>query len=203
MVKKLGKGALIAKADIESAFRILPISPQDYHKLGIQWNNEYYYDKRLPMGASISCSTFEELSKSIQWILQNKFQVENVSHILDNFIFIGPPKSPLCDKYLNNFLQLMAELNIPINQSKTVKPSTCVSVHGLELDTLKMELRLPLEKLEKVKQQLNHLYHRRSVKLQELQSLLGLLNFTCRAVYPGRAFLRRSYTRSITSITPC
>ena len=32
---------------------------------------------------------------------------------------------------------------------------------------------------------------RRSVSLKELQSLIGLLNFTCLVVVPGRAFLRR------------
>ena len=35
------------------------------------------------------------------------------------------------------------------------------------------------------------LWKRRKVTLRELQSLIGLLNFTCSVIVPGRAFLRR------------
>ena len=38
---------------------------------------------------------------------------------------------------------------------------------------------------------LRDFYKRRKVTLPELQSLIGLLNFTCSVVLPGRAFLRR------------
>ena len=38
---------------------------------------------------------------------------------------------------------------------------------------------------------LRNFYRRRTVTLKELQSLIGLVNFTCIVVAPGRAFLRR------------
>ena len=37
LVKTNGPGSLMAKADIESAFRIIPIHPDDYHLLGFMW----------------------------------------------------------------------------------------------------------------------------------------------------------------------
>ena len=70
LISQFGQGSLISEADIESAFRILPVSPTNYHILGIKWEDLYYFDHQLPMGASTSCSTFEELSKALQWILQ-------------------------------------------------------------------------------------------------------------------------------------
>lgn len=39
----LGRGCFLAKTDIKSAFRIIPISPKDYNLLGIKWNNLYYF----------------------------------------------------------------------------------------------------------------------------------------------------------------
>ncbi|KAJ1161876.1 hypothetical protein NDU88_002356 [Pleurodeles waltl] len=36
-VRVLGRGALLAKTDIESAFRLLPVHPDDYHLLGFQF----------------------------------------------------------------------------------------------------------------------------------------------------------------------
>jgi hypothetical protein len=49
-----GKGALIGKKDIKSAFRHLPIYPGDFDLLGFKIGSNYYIDKCLPMGCSIN-----------------------------------------------------------------------------------------------------------------------------------------------------
>ena len=90
IIQKLGPGSLIAKADLEDAFRILPISPSSYSKLGFMWDGSYYFDKCLPMGCAVSCQYFETFSSSLQWILTEKLDVPFVSHILDDFIFFRP-----------------------------------------------------------------------------------------------------------------
>ncbi len=190
-VLALGRGALIAKADIEAAFRIIPIAPADYELLGFCWNGQYYHDRCLPFGCSASCKIFEAFSTAIQWILTAKFGVEHMSHIIDDFMFVGPPQSDKCGLYLSSFMKLAAELGIPVKQEKTVLPSTCVIVHGIEIDTLTLEAKLPADKLAKIKNLLNQFQRRRKATLRELQSLIGTLNFACLAVIPGRAFLRR------------
>jgi hypothetical protein len=40
--------------DIKSAFRLLRVHPDDFELLGIKIDGEYYIDKCLPMGCSIS-----------------------------------------------------------------------------------------------------------------------------------------------------
>ncbi|KAJ1197584.1 hypothetical protein NDU88_001441 [Pleurodeles waltl] len=40
LLRKLGQGSLMAKADIESAFRLLPVHPDDYHGLGFQFRGK-------------------------------------------------------------------------------------------------------------------------------------------------------------------
>jgi len=59
------------------------------------------------------------------------------------------------------------------------------------LDSVRLEARLPEDTLHKCRVLLKALQTRLSVCLKELQSLLGLLNFACLVVVPGRAFLRR------------
>lgn len=51
-----GQGALMTKADVESAFRLLPFHPDSFRLLGCHWNDEFYVDQCLPMGFSISCA---------------------------------------------------------------------------------------------------------------------------------------------------
>ena len=44
----LGKGAYIAKADLQDAFRIIPVSPLDYRLLGFKLQGQNYFDLFLP-----------------------------------------------------------------------------------------------------------------------------------------------------------
>ena len=62
---------------------------------------------------------------------------------------------------------------------------------GLILDSDLMEARLPQDKLDKLRSLLQAQTRRRKITLLELQSLIGLLNFCCSVVRPGRCFLRR------------
>ena len=193
LVLQCGKNSLIAKADLEEAFRTIPISPLDYHKLGFSFKNQFYFDRVLPMGASSSVRIYESLSKALQWILQNKLGVSHVSHIIDDFIFIGPENSDQCEQALTKFIAMCEKINIPIKHSKTIMPTSCTSVHGIELDTVAMEARLPADKVENLSCLLAKYKLRKKIKLGELQSILGHLNFACKVVKPGRCFLRRLY----------
>ena len=65
-----------------------------------------------------------------------------------------------------------------------------------------MECRLPVDKIVKIRNALNKTYNRKKIKLRDLQSLIGLLNFACLVVSPGRAFLRRLIDLTIKVFNP-
>ena len=190
MLAYVGRGCYIAKADIESAFRIIPINPSDYHLLGFTMGKQYLYDRCLPMGCSVSCKLFEDFSCAIQWILQRSFNVLTMSHILDDFIFVSQSETLCCD-YLDAFHSVARLVGIPVKHSKTVPPSTCVTVHGIEIDTSLMQARLPQDKLNGAIALVKSFSRRKKVTLRVLQSLIGTLSFACKVVVPGRPFLRR------------
>jgi hypothetical protein len=192
-VVHFGSGSFIAKSDIEKAFRILPLHPESYHLMGFKWKNLFYYDKCLPMGCSVSCHFFEEFSSAIQWVLCHHFQMVGITHILDDFMFIADSYEA-CNKKLNTFLALARYLNIPIKISKTFRPDQIMTVHGVEIDSMLMEIRLPEDKVKKARDQLIQLKRSKKTTLRKLQSIIGLLNFACQVIVPGRPFLRRMIT---------
>ncbi len=49
-MQQLGKGSLLAKMDIESAYRLVPIHPQDRILQVVEWEGEIYVDPMLPFG---------------------------------------------------------------------------------------------------------------------------------------------------------
>ena len=59
----------------------------------------------------------------------------------------------------------------------------------IELDTIAMESRPPLDNALKIKNSLSEIRVRRKVTLRELHSLIGLLSFACCVVQPGITFL--------------
>lgn len=191
LVKRFGKGCLLSKCDLENAFRMIPISPVDFELQAFCIDNLYYYDKTLTQGLSYSCALFETFSTSLHWMAETKLKIPGLAHVLDDFLLVGPPDYNACLSNLNKFLNMADTLGIPIKHEKTVLPCTTLTFVGIELDSVKMEKRLPLDKLVKIRGLLEEFKKRRKVKLVELQSPIGLLNFACSVVTPGRTFLRR------------
>jgi len=167
LIKKSGRGSALAETDIKSAFRIIPVHPSDYQLLGFQWKGKWYVDRCLPMGCFSSCRLFEEFSSSLEWIARHKLGIENIIHILDDFLIIDQSLSR-CGSQLALFLDLCNELGVPIAHEKTAGPCQILTFAAIELDCLAFEARLPQEKLRKCLSAIEHTLSRKKVALKEL-----------------------------------
>jgi len=92
---------------------------------------------------------------------------------------------------LNLFLTMCSDIGLPMAPEIFFPPDTTMSFLGYEIDSLAQEVRLPLDKLGKCAQEIQNLLQKNKASLRELQSVIGLLNFTFAVVLPGRPFLRR------------
>ena len=64
-------------------------------------------------------------------------------------------------------------------------------MHGIELDAVHWQARLPADKLQKLKDTIANMRKRRSVILLSLQRAIGLLSWASRVISPGRCFICR------------
>lgn len=190
IIQELGVGCMLAKADIESAFRLLPVYPGDFDQLGFKFNGRYYVDKCMPMGCSISCSIFEKFSSFLEWNINQRHTAGCKIHYIDDFLF-GDRTFSECQHLLDAFLFECGKLGVPIAEEKTMGPSTCIQFLGLELDTVAMLVRIPESKVSEICEKIVLLLSMKKAQLHQIQSLIGSLNFACRAIIPGRAFSRR------------
>ena len=99
--------------------------------------------------------------------------------------------SQACQTSLSSMLLTFNTLGVPTGEHKTEGPSLIIEFLGIILDSLKMEARLPPDKLNRLSIELDAWHIKKSDTLQELQSLIGTLNFACKVIPPGRAFLQR------------
>ena len=86
---KLPKSAYTAKTDISDAFRLIPIKPSDYPKLGMKFLGKFYYDRCLPQGCGSSCQIFETFSSAIHAIFEAYAPDAVCVHMLDDFFVIA------------------------------------------------------------------------------------------------------------------
>ena len=188
--QRLGSGALLAKLDIKSAYRLVPVHPQDRCLLGIEWKGARYVDGMLPFGLRSAPKIFTAVADALEWVVLQR-GVTWVAHYLDDFITMGPASSEVCGQNLEQILATCGELGVPLAADKMEGPSPCLTFLGIEMDTEEGVLRLPAEKLVRVRDALARWSTRRTCRRRELEYLVGTLQHACRVVKPGRAFLRR------------
>ena len=102
-----------------------------------------------------------------------------------------PPQDRTCQQSLTAMMLTFKSLNIPVAPGKTQGPATVLEFMGIILDSVRMEARLPGDKIERLRVAFDIFQKRRSCTLKELQSLIGSLNFACKVIPPGRPYLQR------------
>ena len=128
----------------------------------------------------------------MEWILRQA-GVVNIIHYLDDFLLVGAPGSPECAESLAKLLEIFAELGLPVALDKLEGPVCQLPFLGFELDSILMEVRLPVEKLAALNMVVTSWLDRRSCTQKEPESLVGSLGHAARVVQPGRTFLRRMF----------
>ncbi|XP_060562711.1 uncharacterized protein LOC132722259 isoform X1 [Ruditapes philippinarum] len=190
MIQNLGRHCYLFKMDLKNAFRLLPIRPEDFEVLGLKFKSLYYIDKALPFGASVSCKTFEKFSTFLEYVVKQRLTSGGLIHYLDDFL--GADRSfTLCRAAMDIFKTCMDDLNVPLADEKTEGPNKIMVFLGIELDTDKMQIRIPIEKITEVITKVREILNKKKASLREIQSLIGSLNFCCRAIPAGRPFCRR------------
>ena len=69
---RLGQGALLAKVDIKSAYRMVPVHLEDRLLLGMSWNGALYVDAALPFGLRSAPKIFNAVADTVEWILKQE-----------------------------------------------------------------------------------------------------------------------------------
>ena len=191
MVGKYGRGALMAKFDVEAAYRNVAVHPSDRFLLGMKWRDQFFVDLTLPFGLRSAPYIFNSVAAMVEWILLNNYKVSDLVHYLDDFISAGPPDSQQCAHNFNTAIAVCKMLGLPLHPNKCEGPSTSLVVLGIELDSVNQIARLPAEKLIALRQLIQSWVSRRWCNRHQLESLIGHLHHAAKVVWPGRTFLRR------------
>ena len=73
-------------------------------------------------------------------------------HYLDDFIVLDPAGSSKCHQALDSLISLCERLGVPLAPHKLENPTTCLIFLGIEVDSVASQLRLPSDKLARIRQ---------------------------------------------------
>ena len=96
-------------------------------------------------------------------------------HYLDDFLLFWAPGGSEGSTILVRAMEWCERLGVPIASHKTEGPSLVLTFLGIEVDTDKLEIRLPPAKLHQLKAEIRSWSGRESCLKRELLSIIGKL----------------------------
>ena len=187
--------AWLAKTDLKNAYFSCPIKFEERKYLGFRFqdDNNSTYNARwaaLPYGLRSAAALFDLTAKGLREIYVKNGAVATSLYYLDDIITITDSKEK-CQESLNVILETCKMCGFQVQESKTHRPTQCITFLGIEIDAKTKEIRLPKEKVEEISQKVKEWSNKKSATKREILSLLGKLNFCSQVVKNGNKFTRR------------
>ena len=149
----------------------------------------YWVDGALAFGLKCAPFIFTKITEFVLRCLSRR-GVGGVYGYLDDYLVVGDTQEE-CRAKQAVLLNILRSLGFHIAWKKIISPTQVVRYLGLEFDSIKMELRLPGDKLAKTKELVVTFRGKKCCKKKELQVLAGHLAHASQVVRGGRTFSRR------------
>ena len=130
MLLHLGPGTLMVKIDIASAYRIIPVHPQDRYLLGMSFDKKVYIDTQLPFGLSSAPVLFNAYADGLEWIVRSK-GVKFILHYLDDFLVLGSSESKECQSALDTLKDCCQMLGVPLGNGEDSWARYSLAIFGV------------------------------------------------------------------------
>ena len=192
IIQELGPRSWLCKTDLVDAFKQVPVKKKFWPYLGIRWKGKFYFYTRLVFGCRSSPKIFDFLSRAIVWIAKNNYGITKMLHLLDDFLTIDDPTA-MAHRTMAILTLILNKLKIGYSFTKTVGPEHELEYLGLILDTVCMQCRLPVDKLNRITDMVAYFLGRSKCTKREMLSLCGNLSFATRVIPAGRSFMYRLF----------
>ena len=186
-----GEGCFIWKADLSRAYRQLRIDPLDTPLLAIKHRGYYYLDLCPSFGCRTSGGSCQRTTDAVVYMMAKRGHF-TLAYV-DDFCGVERGYRDACTSY-STFEQLTSDLGLALAPDKCTYPSTNVEWLGFEIDTKKMTVTIPAEKLAEVVSECEQWLDKKQATKRQVQSLTGKLVHISKCIPPGRKFISRILT---------
>ena len=133
-IVQLEKGTVLAKFDLQSAYRMVSVYPVDQLLQGISWEGVKYVDGALPFGLRSAPKVFIAVADALIWIMGNH-GVQEAIHHLDDFLVLGYAGSDVCCRAWQMCTQPCQRLGVAVAPHRMEGPSSKITFLGILIDS--------------------------------------------------------------------
>lgn len=191
-------GDWLAKIDLTDAYHSVPIHPESQHLLGFHWKNRQFQWKVLPFGLASAPWLFTRMIRCA--LSRLRAQGMNFVQYLDDILVINETQE-MCAKNILEMIETLTMLGFLVNHKKSMLiPTQNIEFLGLALNTMSMTIRVPREKLRKLRRDAASLHEKAKTTPRELSRFLGLANSVVQAIRLSRLqcrWLQRELTATL------
>ena len=174
-------GDFMKNIDLKDAYLSVPVHESSRKFLRFIWKGTCYQFKALPFGLCLAPRIFMKVLKPAAPFLRRK--AIRVPIYLDNFLLLAATVKEAV-KNTQLVVTLLQSLGFTINLKKSLLiPTQVITFLGFQIDSMCMMISLQAEKANKILDCCRHLLVSQSITLQNLASLLGLLESSRPAIW--------------------
>jgi hypothetical protein len=189
-------GSLGGTCDVHSAYRQIPIRPEDRPHLIVHWDNNFFLDGNVPFGAASSNGLFARCGDAMA-LIYDRLGFGTIHKWVDDFLFIQfPPGSHTLAVESSKFASMEAvyqvaeSLGWPWKHTKTKPFASSFAYLGFSWDLESKWVSLPDQKRQKYLNRIKEWIMSAKSSLVDTERLVGCLVHCALVVPDGRPHLR-------------
>ena len=196
MILTCGRGCSIWKRDLARYFLQIPLDPVEYPLVTFVWRCQLFFFTALMFGLRNSGYQAQRLTDAVVWIHQRLGLESRVATMFNSLNYsddiagceASEERAGESSEALHNLLK---DLGLEESLKKYHKPSTSMPFLGVNFDTMRLEMSVPVEKLTEVREAISLWVRKSTATKKTLQQLLGKLFWVSKCVRFSRPFMGR------------
>lgn len=192
-------GYFMAKIDLSSAYRSIPMPARYYRMFGMKWRKKYYADLRLAFGFRPAPEIFDRISTALVRYVRANICPSFLGYI-DDFFLCAATKEEALEAYYA-VVRFFQSLGLVVNEKpeKSVLPCHTLTFLGIELTTvfengLSCACRLSTDRVQKVAAKCRDFLRENTIGEKRLSSFLGTLSFCSQVLDGAKLYLKSSFS---------
>lgn len=197
-LKLVKKNCYFASVDLRHAYYSVPLSEEVQKKFRFQKLGKVYQYTSLPNGVACAPRLYTKLMKPVYASLRMLGHTN--SGYIDDSLLVADTFSE-CEENVHDTISLMTDLGFIVHNKKSVFiPTQKITFLGNNIDSDKMIVTLPPEKVLVIVQECEVLHRKRVAKIRDVARILGLMVSSFCAVEYGPLFYRQLEMAKIQSL---
>ena len=191
LAQKIGKNGWMGKDDLTGAYRQFPTNPSEWPYHTYKHRGRTLIDTRTADGIRSSGSPCQHFGEAIIYIVNKRLPEELRGYIfnyIDDFVY-GHQDYEKCILIRDTLRSVFKEARIDFSLEKEVIPAQKVVVIGYSVNFIEYVLQLSEKRKEKWLKLLINTINSKHKTYNELESLIGKLEFGSPVAWPLRAFI--------------